>query len=438
MKPLAFVDGGTVNASPNRFGATVNTALVIEKLPTTTGNIYTAGTSTDISVTASTTPAADAAIWAVEGGQHGIRYTRNANTGFIAVPGVTVNAPTPTITIDTQPAASSTLAQDSITGSLTVAASVSPSGTPNYQWYSNSSESNNNGTIIDGQTDATFAIPTDLTPGVYYYYVVVSATEATSVSSNVATVFVNNPINNQAQFPPATYSFNDAIMHANTPPNGLATLVNNYYLSFSPTINVGASLSTNIHFLQINTGFTLTVNGGISGSFRGQSNTSSIIFGPAATLSSPVNNFYTADGTTQITLSDPGEYQDYTFTWQTDRWVRNSSINGSSFQLNSASLFDLDDADDEISKNDNENEPIVSGSEPAGIDLEPEPAGVANDLSVTDTEGVQSNLGVIENNLTTIEKDEPVPPVIPDKKPDEEPDKKPEEEPDDSQPVDDS
>ena len=115
-----------------------------------------------------------------------------------------------------------------------------------------------------------------------------------------------------------------------------------------------------------------------------------------------------------------------TFTWNdtSQKWTAQNltTSNGSSFQLFNINLFGLfDDMDDEISENNNENEPIVIGSEPSTTDLEPEPAGVDNDLSITDTEAVQSN-----------------PPVIPDKKPDEEPDVEPDKEPDDSQPVDDS
>ncbi|MCL2308547.1 MAG: hypothetical protein FWC38_10095, partial [Proteobacteria bacterium] len=100
-------------------------------------------------------------------------------------------AATATITINTQPATSTTVTVGSISGSLTVAASVSPNGTPTYQWYSNSSASNTGGSPINGETGTSFTIPTGLTAGTYYYYCLVSAAGADSVASSVATVVVN-------------------------------------------------------------------------------------------------------------------------------------------------------------------------------------------------------------------------------------------------------
>ena len=106
---------------------------------------------------------------------------------------VIVNAgPTilPVITIDTQPKATTTVTEGSITGSLSVAASVTPSGTLSYQWYSNTTNNNTSGTPISGATSASFTIPTSLTAGRYYYYCIVGAAGALPVTSNVATVNV--------------------------------------------------------------------------------------------------------------------------------------------------------------------------------------------------------------------------------------------------------
>jgi len=105
---------------------------------------------------------------------------------------VTVGA-APIITINTQPAAATTVVEGSISGSLSVAASATQGATPTFQWYSNTTNSNTGGTAISGATSASFPIPTGLTPGTYYFYVVVSATGASSVTSNVAVVTVNAP-----------------------------------------------------------------------------------------------------------------------------------------------------------------------------------------------------------------------------------------------------
>jgi peptidoglycan/xylan/chitin deacetylase (PgdA/CDA1 family) len=105
------------------------------------------------------------------------------------VPGTTYNnffLPS-RVTIGTQPAASTTLTEGDITGSLTVAATVTPTATPTYQWYSASFGGNR---AINGETGASFTIPTTLAAGTYYYYCVASAANAASVTSNVVTVTV--------------------------------------------------------------------------------------------------------------------------------------------------------------------------------------------------------------------------------------------------------
>ena len=102
-----------------------------------------------------------------------------------------VNPPTPVITINTQPAPTTTVTAGIITGRLSVTARVTLGATLSYQWYENTTNSNTGGTVISGATGIRFTIPTTLTAGTYYYYCVVSATGgATPVASNVATVTV--------------------------------------------------------------------------------------------------------------------------------------------------------------------------------------------------------------------------------------------------------
>ena len=62
-----------------------------------------------------------------------------------------------------------------------------------YQWYSNTTASNTGGTAISGATAATFAIPTTLAAGTYYYYCVITA-GSTSVSTGVTTVTVEGAL----------------------------------------------------------------------------------------------------------------------------------------------------------------------------------------------------------------------------------------------------
>jgi hypothetical protein len=97
---------------------------------------------------------------------------------------------TPIITINIQPAANTTVTAGSISGNLSVSASVTQGATLAYQWYSNTTASNTGGTQISGATSASFAIPKGLTVGTYYYYCVISASGAAPVTSNVARVTV--------------------------------------------------------------------------------------------------------------------------------------------------------------------------------------------------------------------------------------------------------
>jgi hypothetical protein len=110
-----------------------------------------------------------------------------SNVATVTVESVVV---APVITIHTQPKANTVVKKGKITGSLYVMANVSNGGTPTYQWYSNTTSSNMGGSAISGEIGASIYIPKGLTEGAYYYYCVVSATNAVSVYSEAATVIV--------------------------------------------------------------------------------------------------------------------------------------------------------------------------------------------------------------------------------------------------------
>lgn len=98
---------------------------------------------------------------------------------------------TPTITITTQPADLTEVVGGSISGSLSVVASTNTSYPVTYQWYENTINSTTGGTAINGETSASFDIPTDLIAGSYYYYCVLSSVGASAVKTNAATVTVS-------------------------------------------------------------------------------------------------------------------------------------------------------------------------------------------------------------------------------------------------------
>ena len=80
-------------------------------------------------------------------------------------------------------------------GSVKVAATAADGHTLSCQWYQNTANSNEGGTLIEGATSATYDIPAGKTAGDYYYYCVVTATrtdnsQTASATSGVAVVTV--------------------------------------------------------------------------------------------------------------------------------------------------------------------------------------------------------------------------------------------------------
>ncbi|MGM9809498.1 MAG: immunoglobulin domain-containing protein [Paludibacteraceae bacterium] len=91
---------------------------------------------------------------------------------------------TPSITLQPEGA---TYNQGATATALTITADGNPA--PTYQWYSNTSNSNTNGTKISGATEASYT-PSTATAGTFYYYCV-ATNSAGSATSDVATITVN-------------------------------------------------------------------------------------------------------------------------------------------------------------------------------------------------------------------------------------------------------
>ncbi|MCL2412250.1 MAG: hypothetical protein FWC97_11480, partial [Treponema sp.] len=75
----------------------------------------------------------------------------------------------PVIRIHTHPQPQTVFTAGNISGNLSVEATST--GTLSFQWFNNTENCNGNGTKIDGETNANFAIPQTLTAGTYYYFV---------------------------------------------------------------------------------------------------------------------------------------------------------------------------------------------------------------------------------------------------------------------------
>jgi hypothetical protein len=155
--------------------------------------------------------------------------TSNSNTGGTIISGATTSSYTPNISavgtlyyycvVSINPSAtgcSTTSAVAAITvsagpsinsqpqsqticvgGTLTplTTSHIGGTGTPTYQWYSNTSNSNTGGTIISGATTSSYTLPAALnaSAGVHYYYCVLSfgsTSGCSSISTSAATITV--------------------------------------------------------------------------------------------------------------------------------------------------------------------------------------------------------------------------------------------------------
>ena len=135
-----------------------------------------------------------------------VTNTKNTTTAIATSNAATLtvneltNAETPTITA--QPEGKTVSIGD--TATLSITATVPAGGTITYQWYSNTTNSNNGGTIIEGATSSTYTAPTS-TAGTTYYYCVVTntdnsktGTKTASTTSSAVAVQVNELTNAEA------------------------------------------------------------------------------------------------------------------------------------------------------------------------------------------------------------------------------------------------
>ncbi|MGF1557155.1 PKD domain-containing protein [Paucihalobacter sp.] len=106
-----------------------------------------------------------------------------SNTALVAV--------TPAAQIDVQPLNSQSICVDGIANELFVNVS-NGAGTPNYQWFSNTTNSNTGGTLIPGATTSNYTPPSFLSAGTFYYYVEINyaASGCTPLSSEVSEIVV--------------------------------------------------------------------------------------------------------------------------------------------------------------------------------------------------------------------------------------------------------
>lgn len=184
----------------NECGTTIatNQTFTINPLPTITGDLFSCvGFTSQLtaSATAATTNpwtssnpsvatvSPTGLVTAVSGGNTTITYTNANNCKITEV--FTVN-PAPTIT----PLISSTVCIGGTPNVLSFTISGA-TGTPTYQWYSNTANNTITGTAIPGEINTTYNPPSTTTGTVYYYCIITLPTGGCSnIKTNTATVII--------------------------------------------------------------------------------------------------------------------------------------------------------------------------------------------------------------------------------------------------------
>jgi len=198
---------------------------------------------------------ADGVVTAVAAGTTTINFNTNGAREFFASTGkslsISVTAPVaPTITI--APASSSVAKNASVT--LTATADGIPA--PTIQWYSNTTNNNTSGSIIEGATEATYS-PSTATVGTTYYYAIATNT-AGATTSNVATVAVME----QVKAPTATpnNAFTSSISVEIVPVDASSSIKystdnGDTWLDYSAPINITADGTTTIKAKAVRSGY---------------------------------------------------------------------------------------------------------------------------------------------------------------------------------------
>jgi gliding motility-associated-like protein len=127
--------------------------------------------------------------------------------------------------ISTQPASSGVCLNEPAT--LLEVAYQNGTGTPTYQWFSNTDNSTTNGTAIADETNTTYNPPTNIVGEIFYYAeIYFSSVGCAQVTSEIASIIVNEiPVIASAEiviYSETTFNFNPNAFAINTIPAGTA------------------------------------------------------------------------------------------------------------------------------------------------------------------------------------------------------------------------
>ncbi|MEY3738420.1 MAG: hypothetical protein RL544_1198, partial [Bacteroidota bacterium] len=119
--------------------------------------------------------------------------TATCNTATSSTATINVYA-APVVTA--QPATTTSYCKDATVTALSVTGNNGGIGTPTYQWFSNTSNSNTGGTLIAGETNSSYT-PSSATTGTFYFYVEIrngatgGAASCNTTASNPATIIIH-------------------------------------------------------------------------------------------------------------------------------------------------------------------------------------------------------------------------------------------------------
>ncbi len=243
--------------------------------------------------------------------------------------------PAPVFT--TQPV-SSTVCQGGTASQLAVAVNAS-SGTPSYQWYSNTSNSTVGGTLISGETNTTYNPPTTTIGTVYYYNVVtLSSGGCSNLTSNIASVAVtaqptiSQPLATQTICTGSTI----AIALSVTPSGGTGTATYQWYSNTTNSNSGGTIISGAINNNYTPPVYTIAgdyyyyvvVNSGGSGCGSVTSNVAQVtVLTPPTITTQPMASQVLCQGETATALNVAGSGGNGAFSYQ---WYQNNVNNTTS------------------------------------------------------------------------------------------------------------
>ena len=210
-------------------------------------------------------------------------------------------------------------------------------GTPSYQWYSNTTNSNTGGTLITGATSASY-IPSTSTAGTFYYYCVITypisgcstlTTAAATVNVVGLPVIVNQPIPTQTICVGGSISPAFSVTYS----GGTGTATYQWYsvVGATNTLIAGATLATYTPPTFTTAGtFTYIVRVTLSGSGCSfvQSQQAQVIVLADPTVSTPAGASYCQNATPVTPLSvtaSGGITAAYTYQWYSNTANNNTT-----------------------------------------------------------------------------------------------------------------